>query len=1045
MRRLEKSSSISKVVTAIILAVFLGTASSTWATEAKPITFSGKVIDSNNQPIQGAKVSAYEFTEGALNGTFKVRLLEEATTGPDGTFSFKADSGPVHAETTLVARKPGLAMGWALHPTRDTDKQRDIILGQPKQMSGVVVDANNKPLDGATVFVTSGTFGESEDVSRLLIGPLACRLLTAQTDTQGRFAINDLPDDATFELGVRKPGYGTITTIDRTRMGRRNQYAAEQTDIKLVLRVEARIEGVIVERGSGKPVEGIPVVLRGESLTPYWQPAPVTSQAGGVFRFDAIPPDAYVLSVGTPWGRAAEWVTESPIISLKAGEVKRDVRLEISRGALLEVLVKSGTGDKPIRDATISLRPDQASRWISTASDANGVARLRLTPGTYRLDPYAKGYARSQQQTVALADGQTHRVTVVLNETPQVTGVVRDGEGKPVSGAALSIMPGNQGEVVSDQYGKFTVLWDPLWGGRDATFCLLARHIERNLAAVAEIAKDTRTLDVNVVAGVILTGKVTDPNGKGISGAHMRMMLQIGNWGSPLGRGTLQTEADGHFQITGIPVNQKYDLNTNAGGYGSNRTRVETEAPPENRLDVGAITLQPAHLSIRGQVVDPAGHPVPHATLDGYGTNQPEALRAEADSEGRFVFEHVCAGLVTLRTTVAREGKSLSARVTTDGGASGIQIMLHEGEQAATQYIGTRTYEQILAGADKAIAGIVVDESGKPVTGVPVGVCCQIRVRPGDTRKSWMFSSFENLKATTDQKGRFAIALEEEAEYNLLFSPDKYAATIVYDVPFNTRNVKVALETGGVLDGRLLRLEKGQKVPVANAEVKLEQADRSSYTHLGFDRDRTTVTDAQGRFHFEHIQTKVRPFDSRSEKQWNPVPRGWNLAYGQANASVLFTDTDKIENFEFLIKPNLEQALSLVGRPLPSLDDLKTGVSADQLKGKAILVCFFDFQQRPARNTVLQLAKRADELKAKDMVIVAVEISNVTKDTLDPWIQQNNVSIPIGVLGAEAEEIRFAWAAKALPWLVLADTNHLVTAEGFGVDALDSKIQEKRR
>ena len=36
---------------------------------------------------------------------------------------------------------------------------------------------------------------------------------------------------------------------------------------------------------------------------------------------------------------------------------------------------------------------------------------------------------------------------------------------------------------------------------------------------------------------------------------------------------------------------------------------------------------------------------------------------------------------------------------------------------------------------------------------------------------------------------------------------------------------------------------------------------------------------------------------------------------------------------------------------------------------------------------------------------------------------------------------RAAWGAGALPWLILTDKAHRVTAEGFTLEELDSKIK----
>ncbi|NQT01269.1 MAG: hypothetical protein HQ580_04545 [Planctomycetes bacterium] len=38
--------------------------------------------------------------------------------------------------------------------------------------------------------------------------------------------------------------------------------------------------------------------------------------------------------------------------------------------------------------------------------------------------------------------------------------------------------------------------------------------------------------------------------------------------------------------------------------------------------------------------------------------------------------------------------------------------------------------------------------------------------------------------------------------------------------------------------------------------------------------------------------------------------------------------------------------------------------------------------------------------------------------------------------------IRFSRSMRSLPWLILTDRQHIVQAEGFALDQLDSRIQE---
>jgi hypothetical protein len=63
---------------------------------------------------------------------------------------------------------------------------------------------------------------------------------------------------------------------------------------------------------------------------------------------------------------------------------------------------------------------------------------------------------------------------------------------------------------------------------------------------------------------------------------------------------------------------------------------------------------------------------------------------------------------------------------------------------------------------------------------------------------------------------------------------------------------------------------------------------------------------------------------------------------------------------------------------------------------KMILVCFFDTQQRPSRNCILELSKEAQELKAKDAVVVVIQASKIGENELNEWLKTNNISFPVG-------------------------------------------------
>ena len=131
-----------------------------------------------------------------------------------------------------------------------------------------------------------------------------------------------------------------------------------------------------------------------------------------------------------------------------------------------------------------------------------------------------------------------------------------------------------------------------------------------------------------------------------------------------------------------------------------------------------------------------------------------------------------------------------------------------------------------------------------------------------------------------------------------------------------------------------------------------------------------------------------------------------------------------------------------VGKPLPEFDGMDLNIIAEDIRDKVILLCFFNMNQRPSRNCLLQLSTRAQELKAKDVVVVAVQASKVDGSVLNEWVGKNNIPFPVGMIHGDEEKIRFTWGVRSLPRLILTDKEHVVIAEGFSVAELDEKLND---
>lgn len=109
-------------------------------------------------------------------------------------------------------------------------------------------------------------------------GPVATELFKSITDAEGNFKFTKIPAEATADFIVKKEGRATVRTYKSTGMAdQKLNYTAGQTDIKLVSPVEAKIEGIVVQKSTGKPVGDVQLMARSEQGTGYFRNTPLIS------------------------------------------------------------------------------------------------------------------------------------------------------------------------------------------------------------------------------------------------------------------------------------------------------------------------------------------------------------------------------------------------------------------------------------------------------------------------------------------------------------------------------------------------------------------------------------------------------------------------------------------------------------------------------------------------------------------------------------------------------------------------------------------------
>ncbi|MHC4646951.1 MAG: hypothetical protein ACYTBJ_15750 [Planctomycetota bacterium] len=242
----------------------------------------------------------------------------------------------------------------------------------------------------------------------------------------------------------------------------------------------------------------------------------------------------------------------------------------------------------------------------------------------------------------------------------------------------------------------------------------------------------------------------------------------------------------------------------------------------------------------------------------------------------------------------------------------------------------------------------------------------------------------------------------------------------------------------------------------------------------------------QSKKHYKRLEVILDP-DHEALRSFYPddIPSGTEVEGLDLAGSAPGRDGDDIEDAgEFTWQPGARFVVDKNCRVvrndpnknlLPIVKGLDVGALAKKYqlvpvpptgKGGHVLLCFWDVDQEQSQQLMRTLADRQDEL-AKDAVsIIAIEASGVKTDELHSWAQTSVLSFPTGAFYAFFEktdrekddllyllkarrlrretvsDLKMAWRIDKLPWLVLTDRDHVVTAEGFSLEELDEKIEE---
>ncbi len=261
-----------------------------------------------------------------------------------------------------------------------------------------------------------------------------------------------------------------------------------------------------------------------------------------------------------------------------------------------------------------------------------------------------------------------------------LTGTVTDADGKPVCGASVVLVPFDK-RGKTDALGRFRLRFNARrFGASQAPWVLIARDMKRNLAGAINLDLGTSQADVPLEPGVAVSGRVVDPQGKGITNAEAFPIVVAGNFGiQPLQ--TAHADANGRCELKIVPAGLRLVIIVSAKGYGSEHLRVIATDLHTNEAGARVIELEPTQLRaadqrVAGIVVGADDKPVSRAWVSVGGPGQP-GRRMQTDSKGRFSFDGVCDGQV--RVTANDQHGQGYVSVGVESGTTNVVMRLSSG------------------------------------------------------------------------------------------------------------------------------------------------------------------------------------------------------------------------------------------------------------------------------------------------------------------------------------------------------------------------------
>ncbi len=460
-----------------------------------------------------------------------------------------------------------------------------------------------------------------------------------------------------------------------------------------------------------------------------------------------------------------------------------------------------------------------------TVSDADGRYALRVPSGGQQdLAVVARGFALGRLGVEAARPGETPAPDLSLKPERRIRGRVVDRQGTPISGAVVSCSSEIPNSTTTDGSGIFEL------GTLPIEQLFLSATMPGYLGRFMEVPPENLAdpIEVRLVRGVRLTGRVLAPDGTALWGASIESSRSRVEF----------SDREGRFVLEHMPSGRQ-TLSISSRRFAE--TWIDVEIPKGSDSFELDVQLAEPH-SLGGTVMDEHGQPIPWATVFVSESSAAfwkfKGVETRTGPDGRFLVENLPD--LKVKATVTAKGRARLEQVVPALDRDDLVLVMRPAA---------------------ALAGTIVDgRSGAPISSFHLHVSfSSSHVAAEELPYAVYLGNRDVSFAAPDGIWQLDLDVAPDQVATLMIDAPGYVSTTVAEARTSLTpdpaDLVIPLLTATLVRGAVLDKESG--TPLAGARVRrFSTRERPPYLNDPHEMHSEALTGIDGRFELPNVPTE---------------------------------------------------------------------------------------------------------------------------------------------------------------------------------------------